>query len=210
MFLAHIRFATNGANALRNTHPFIMEGRLFAHNGVVHGLDELEARLRPEFRELIGGETDSERVFALVTQETADHGGDVTAGLVAATGWIAANLPLYALNVLLATPDELWALRFPETHTLMWADERAEPVTGSRHDRRHRLRVGVDTPVPGIGVASEPVGPPDAWRPLESGQLLHVGRDLEPRIETVLPGAPAHPLTLEDLGVKAVAAQQEK
>ena len=44
LFVAHIRFATTGANLERNTHPFIQAGRLFAHNGVVQGLDELEAR----------------------------------------------------------------------------------------------------------------------------------------------------------------------
>ena len=46
-FVAHIRFATNGENLERNTHPFTQHGRIFAHNGVVHGLDQLEARLRP-------------------------------------------------------------------------------------------------------------------------------------------------------------------
>jgi len=210
IFLAHIRFATNGANAERNTHPFIQHGRLFAHNGVVHGLDELEARLREPYRELVRGETDSERVFALITQEIDDHGGDIGAGLTAAVRWIASELPLYALNVLLGTPDGVWALRYPETHALMWFDDRDGHVHGSRHDRRHRLRVGIDEPVPGIGIASEPVGLPDQWRMLEPGELLHVGADLEPRLETIVDGAPAHPLTLDDLDVHAVAAQQEQ
>ncbi len=131
IFVAHIRFATNGEDLERNTHPFVQHDRIFAHNGVVHGLDELEARLRPEYRSLVAGETDSERVFALVTQEIDDHGGDVTAGLVAATTWIAAELPLYAVNILLATPDGLWALRYPDTHDLLWLDERERP-----HPRR--------------------------------------------------------------------------
>lgn len=209
IFLAHIRFATNGANALRNTHPFVQRGRLFAHNGVVHGLERLEARLRPDYRELVEGETDSERVLALITQEIDDHGGDVTAGLSAAARWIAATLPLYALNVLLATPDEVWALRFPETHDLMWFDDRDGHVRGSRHDRRRRLRVGIDEPVPGIGIASEPIGPREGWRPLEPGQLLHVGPGLEPRVDLVLADPPAHPLTLADLDERSVAAQQE-
>jgi glutamine amidotransferase len=209
VFLAHIRFATNGANAERNTHPFIQDGRIFAHNGVVHGLDELEARLRPEYLGLVKGETDSERVFALVTQETADHGGDVTAGLTAAARWIAASLPLYALNVLVGTPEAVWALRYPETHGLLWFDDRDGHVHGDRHDRRHRLRVGIDEPVPGIGIASEPIGPQEGWRMLEPGQLLHVGPGLEPRVTTILDGPPARPLTLADLDVHAVAAQQE-
>ena len=64
-------------------------------------------------------------------------------------------------------------------------------------------------PVRGIGVASEPVGSPEGWRLLASGELLHVGPDLEPTVTRVLPDPPAHPLSLEDLGQRAVAAQQE-
>jgi glutamine amidotransferase len=211
IFVAHIRFATNGANAARNTHPFIAGGRLFAHNGVVHGLDELEARLQPRYRALVEGETDSERVLALITQEIDGHGGDVAAGLVAATTWISAALPLYALNVLLATSDELWALRYPETHDLLWVDDRdGHLLAGSHHDRRHRLRVGIDVPVPGVSVASEPIGPADAWTALAPGELLHVGPDLEPSVTLALPESPAHALTLADLDVHAVAAQQER
>jgi len=208
IFVAHIRFATNGEDLERNTHPFVQHDRIFAHNGVVHGLDELEARLRPEYRSLIGGETDSERVFALITQEIDDHGGDVTAGLVAATSWIATELPLYALNILLGTPEGLWALRYPDTHDLLWLDEREVHIP-TRQDRRRRLRFGVDLPAPGIAVASERMGEAD-WQPLQPGELLHVGLDLEPHVSMVLPDPPAHPLTLADLDVRAVAAQNEK
>ncbi len=208
IFLAHIRFATNGEDVERNTHPFIQHNRTFAHNGVVHGLDELEARLRPEYLALIAGETDSERVFALITQEIDDHGGDVTAGLVAATSWIAGELPLYALNVLLGTSKGLWALRYPDTHDLLWLDDRDAQIA-TRHDRRHRLRFGVDVPAPGIAVASERMGDGD-WHALQPGELLRVGLDLEPHIATILPDPPARPLTLADLDVRAVAAQNEK
>jgi len=175
----------------------------------VGGLDRLEARLRPPYRDRVLGETDSERVFALIEQEIDARDGDVGGAIAAAGEWIAGNLPLYALNLLLADADELWALRYPQTHDLLWIDHRARSMPRSAHDRRHRLRVGVSAPVPGIGVASEPMGSPEGWRLLGSGELLHVGRDLETRLETVLPGPPAHPLTLEDLGERAVAAQRE-
>jgi len=210
VFVAHIRFATNGENLERNTHPFVQRGRVFAHNGVVGGLDELEARLRPAYREAVLGETDSERVFALVGQEISDHDGDVEAGIGAAVRWIARTLPLYAVNLLLATPSDLWALRYPTTHDLLWRDGRGDPGAADVHDRRHRLRVGVEEPVPGIGVASEPLGSPEGWRLLASGELLHVGADLEPRLTRVLDEPPARPLTLEDLGIKAAAAQHER
>jgi predicted glutamine amidotransferase len=211
MFIAHVRFATNGANLERNTHPFIQAGRLFAHNGVVRDLEQLEARLRTPYRAAIHGDTDSERVFALITQEIDDHDGDVTAGIVAAVSWIAETLELYAVNILLATDTELWALRYPQTHDLLWLDERRSTTTSVEHvDRRRRLRFGVNEPAPGIVVASEEMGIGYEWTPLASGELLHVAPDLTPTVTTVLPDPPAHPLTLDDLHGHAAAAQAEK
>lgn len=45
-FIAHVRYATTGAREAVNTHPFSQDGRIFAHNGVVAGLDVLDERLR--------------------------------------------------------------------------------------------------------------------------------------------------------------------
>jgi glutamine amidotransferase len=63
--ISHIRRATQGEVALRNTQPFARElgGRihLFAHNGDLHGLDE-QPKLELA-RHLPIGETDSERAF---------------------------------------------------------------------------------------------------------------------------------------------------
>ena len=97
-FVAHVRFASTGALADRNTHPFQQDGRLFAHNGVIEGLDDLDAELGPDLAR-VTGDTDSERFFALISRETARHGGDVTAGITAAARWIAARLPLFSLNL---------------------------------------------------------------------------------------------------------------
>ena len=44
-FVAHVRYASTGAVNLSNTHPFEQQGRLFAHNGVIGGLDQLERAL---------------------------------------------------------------------------------------------------------------------------------------------------------------------
>lgn len=110
-FVAHIRFATTGELLPQNTHPFAQAGRVFAHNGVVEDLPKLEAELGTDLS-LVRGDTDSERVFALVTREIGRNGGDVTAGITAAARWLADNVPIYALNILLTTPGELWALRY--------------------------------------------------------------------------------------------------
>ena len=65
-FISHVRPASNGANVDVNTHPFAMDGRLFAHNGVIG--DKLNKRLGKDLS-LVDGDTDSERYFALITVE---------------------------------------------------------------------------------------------------------------------------------------------
>src|ERR1039458_10838687 len=61
-FVAHVRYASTGAHTMANTHPFLAGGRLFAHNGVVQGLGELDQRLADlGAAGLVGGDTDSER-----------------------------------------------------------------------------------------------------------------------------------------------------
>jgi glutamine amidotransferase len=112
-----------------DTHPLAIDGRIFAHNGVLRGLDRLEVELG-EDRALVQGETDSERYFALITREIRANGGDVGAGIAAAR-WIAENLPAYSINCLLATEHQLWALRYPETHDLRPGSRTAGAV-GSR------------------------------------------------------------------------------
>ncbi len=124
-FVAHVRYATTGSLDVRNTHPFLQDGRIFAHNGVVEGLDVIDERLREVgTADLVLGQTDSERVFALITASIRARGGDVSAGLVDAMRWLAANVPIYAVNVLLSTATDMWALRYPDAHQLYVLDRR--------------------------------------------------------------------------------------
>lgn len=36
-FIAHVRYATTGSLDVHNTHPFLQDDRIFAHNGVLEG-----------------------------------------------------------------------------------------------------------------------------------------------------------------------------
>ena len=128
-FVAHVRYATTGSHDVVNTHPFLQDDRIFAHNGVVEGLDVLDERLRElGTADLVLGQTDSERVFALITASIRARGGDVRGGLVDALGWLAANVPIYAVNMLLSTATDLWALRYPEPNELYVSDRRKDSV----------------------------------------------------------------------------------
>jgi glutamine amidotransferase len=58
-----------------------------------------------------------------------------------------------------------------------------------------------------VVVATERMDDDPAWAPLASGELLHVDADLSVTRRQVLDTPPAHPLTLQDLGLKAAASQ---
>jgi predicted glutamine amidotransferase len=209
-FVAHIRYASTGGLKAENTHPFEQRGRVFAHNGVIEGLDQLDAELG-DARSLVHGDTDSERFFALVTKRTDEHGGDVTSGLVAAARWVSEHLPLFALNVVLATPGELWALRYPDTHGLFVLQH------GAAGPARHldaasaagtvRVRSADLAGLPAVIVASEPMDANPAWRELQPGELLHVDADLRVTSHVALPDEPRHRLTLADLAPNAAQSQ---
>jgi predicted glutamine amidotransferase len=205
-FVAHIRFASAGALELRNTHPFEQDGRLFAHNGVIEDLPALEAQLGQDLR-LVKGDTDSELFFALITREIAAHDGDVHAGIASACNWVAANLPVFAINFILAEDDGVWALRYPDTHPL-YILERAsgEPL---RHESSLGTRVhaeqGASRPL--VVLASERMDSDPGWRSLEPGELVHIDDALQVSTHSILRGAPAHPLTIDDLSRHAKASQ---
>jgi predicted glutamine amidotransferase len=210
-FVAHIRYASTGGLAAQNTHPFEQHGRLLAHNGVIEDLPALEAQLG-SYRELVRGDTDSERFFALVTRETDRNDGDVTAGLTAAARWVARSLPLYALNVVLATRDELWALRYPDTHELHTLIRAAGGPSGDRQlDHASaagtRVRSAELAELPAVVIASEPMDADPAWRALAPGELLHVDPRLNVSSRIAIDHAPRHPLTLADLAPTAAASQ---
>lgn len=210
-FVAHVRYASTGALTVENTHPFVQDGRLFAHNGVVGGLDTLDARLRDLGTDgLVRGATDSERVFALVTAEIRRAGGDVGAGLTAAVRWVAAELPVFALNVILATADELWALRLPATHGLYVLERRGGQPLDARSARIH-ARSQALAGERAVVVASEPMDGESGWRELDPGELVHVRADLGVESSRPAPAGLAHPLTLDDVrasvGERAASSQ---
>jgi predicted glutamine amidotransferase len=211
-YVVHLRYASSGPTALRNSHPFVQDRRLFAHNGVFEDLPALEAHLGDD-RALVRGDTDTERMFALVTRETRRAGGDLHAGITAAVDWIARELPVFSLNFVLATADELWALRYPEPNELWVLERRAGGPHGCRHldesDEAGTLRVrsGDLAACDSVVVASEAMDEHPDWRLLEPGELLHVKPDLR-CASTAIDARPRHQLTTADLSERAAASQR--
>ena len=201
-FVTHVRYATTGAHKAVNTHPFLQDNRIFAHNGVVEGLDALDERLRElGTADLVLGQTDSERVFALITASIRARGGDVRGGLVDAMGWLATNVPIYAVNVLLSTATDLWALRYPDSHELYVSDRRDLRRDQEFHLRTNRIRAESQHlhRRPSVVFATESMDDAARWQLIDPGELVHVDAHLQIRRDLVLPDSPRHQLRPEDL-----------
>jgi glutamine amidotransferase len=207
-FIAHVRYSSSAALEVRNTHPFLQDDRIFAHNGVVDALDVVDARLRAlGVDDLVQGDTDSERIFALITACIRRRGGDVGAGIVDAVGWLAETVPIFAVNVLLSTATDMWALRYPETHELYLLDRR--DVDGRRlRMRSDRITAHSEhlTSDGSVLFASEPMDDAD-WQLLAPGELVHVDANLQIDRRIALSDPPKHQLRHQDLSTRAAASQ---
>ena len=190
-FVAHVRWATAGGRTVQNTHPFVMAGRVMAHNGGFGELPRLERQLG-SYLSLVGGDTDSERFFALITQQADAQGGDLGAGMTAAARWIAARLPLSSLNTVIATPDELWALRYPGQHALHIL-ERPGGAPAGLHVRSATSSIHAPAldAAGAVVIASEELDGESGWRMLAPGELVHVRPDLSIESAVAVADAPA-------------------
>ena len=200
-FVAHVRWATAGGRTVANTHPFAMHGRIMAHNGGFGELARLDHQLG-RYRDLVLGDTDSERYFALITQQADARGGDVGAGIAAAARWIGERLPVSSLNAIVAAPGELWALRYPGQHALHVIERPAGDSlpAGPQRAPGPGLHVRSSTSsvhapalkhVPTVVVASEELDGERGWRMLADGELIHVRPDLTVESAIVIAEPPA-------------------
>lgn len=211
VMIAHVRLSSGTRHTVENTHPFLQDGILSAHNGVL----EVTERMRQRVRDLgaarhVHGTTDSEWMSALIAGETAAHGDDLCEGIVAAISWIARNVPVYSLNIVVARGEDLFALRLPTANEL-WVLDRETPA-GDAHANLEqessslRARTADLAGVRSAVIASEPMDDDPDWRLMDSGELLHLNG--AGHIDRSFPFPPlAHPLRIEDLGLSAAASQ---
>jgi hypothetical protein len=85
-----------------------------------------------------------------------------------------------------------------------------EPLEHSGQQRPDRMRVtsGTLADRPSVVVATERMDDDPGWRPLTSGELLHVDANLTVSSDRIIARAPARPLSLADLGQQAAASQR--
>lgn len=193
-FLAHLRYSTGTPATLLNTQPFEMEGRLCAHNGNVAGLPALREHLGPDLAR-VHGDTDSEHVFALIARETHRADGDVVEGVSRALSWLADNVPVSAVNLIITSAHEMWAVRWPATHDLFFLDNRNLSESMDQHSS-HGMRISSPEvgAHPSVLVASEKLDDSRPWQMIQSGELIHVSADLTITRTRVVDDPPRLPL----------------
>lgn len=214
-FVAHVRFATEGELSVANTHPFEQEGRMFAHNGVIRSLNVLDRELaRRDATSLVLGTTDSERYFALLTSYLREFSSDVVQALRACLTWLAQNVSLYCLNCVLATPQEVWAVRYPDTNPLWYlsgpAGTGSHPApTGQspvRFTSRYWAVAGLDPTInTATVVASERMTDDAQWAMISPGWALHAGPGDAFQLLDLGLGRPRRQIGHDELGHAATA-----
>jgi glutamine amidotransferase len=180
--VAHIRRATQGPRLLRNTQPFGRElgGRvhLFAHNGMLPGIESADAMSVRRFRSV--GDTDSEHAFCALLERLAplwEEGlPELQRRLAVVEGFAAELRTLGLANFLYADGDAIFAhghrrkdatgvIRPPGLHVLCRrCIERSEavPLPGLRITPGDQQEVALVASVP---LTEEP------WRPLPEGEV---------------------------------------
>lgn len=113
---------------------------------------------------------------------------------------------MFAINILLCTATEMWALRYPDTHDLFVLDRRtpADHARCEMRSSRINARAGDG---PSVVFATERMDDDPAWRPLGDGELVHVGPGLDLTSTTDVLEPPRHRLTVADLNPDAAASQ---
>lgn len=135
--ISHLRLATEGmANQESNTHPFLVDGIAFAHNGSVTPVDRLRAMADPAVVDDVGGTTDSAIVFALIL-ERVRRGDSLLASTTGVVEAIRRAYPAAALNLLLLDSTQLIAVHANEGAVPPHEDFESSGL-GPRLPRDHR------------------------------------------------------------------------
>lgn len=187
-----------------------MDNRAFAHNGVVGDLPEVERRLGTSLA-MVGGTTDTERFFALLTIRIREACHDVRAGIIAAVHELARDIELYSLNFVLCEPGHLWAFRYPE-HNPLWLlhrEPRGDPLVQNDAAGTLHLHTEAEIAQPIIVIASERTDDDPGWEQVGVGELVHIGPDLSLTREVIITEQPAWPMQLSGHAARTQSCERD-
>jgi len=185
--IAHVRRATIGGAALKNTHPFAYGREALAHNGHIGSFERVRAgmleNMSPAHTRAIEGDTDSEHFFHLLLsraeREPEASRGDILCRTIQDVEGRVSGLARpemedeVALNVLWLTPGELTGSRHGRT---LWVVERHRPHVCEVHGIPHVSPPAGDE-YRAVVVASDPITG-EEWKEIPDGCIFSVGKDV--------------------------------
>lgn len=169
LVVAHVREASVGPVLPENTHPFVYDRWLFAHNGTVARFRdapevraEIEREIDPDLRLRMKGDTDSERCFYLFLSRLRARAGLEAPALAAVRRALGETVGA-VLRIADAVPTPK-----PSSLTFLVSDGRL--LAACRHGRTLQLSVDAG-PRHAFVVASERIGH-DRWREVPEGHFV--------------------------------------
>jgi len=183
IIISHVRLATRGNKTLKNTHPFVYENFIFAHNGSVDR-ENILAYLNPEFKEKIEGETDSEAYFMLIMQFMSETKNIIDSIQKAVK--IIKKSTYSGLNFIMSDGNSLYAFRDAKVnknyYSLYYLERKPSNYSSfeymseeTKQMIKSKLLLGEEA----VLICSEPLTKGENWKPLELGELIMVDRNLK-------------------------------
>jgi predicted glutamine amidotransferase len=182
LLVAHVRQKTVGETSLANTHPFERGRWVFAHNGTAKDAEWLRKKSSRERLAEIGGETDSELLFAWVLTRLDEAGvaaqpaSEATdRALAAATRVAREKTGFGAFNFLLSDGTTTYAHRLGRTMHLLDRGPRDQVRTRRTAHDGTVLETPWSQQRLAVFIASERMTD-EPWQRVEEGTLLRIDR----------------------------------
>lgn len=178
LLIAHIRQRTVGPVGIANTHPFLRDGWVFAHNGTIKDIEYLTTHSSKKRSKQVEGDTDSERLFAFILTRL-DDGGEADEVIATAVAELRARENFGAFNFILAREAAVYVHRCGRSLFLLDKAARAPEQTRVSSETGSVLDVPELEGQRAIFIASEAMTD-EAWQEIPDGTLLRLQR--EPRV----------------------------
>ncbi len=186
IIIAHVRKASKGSKKKENTHPFSYKNWVFAHNGTVYKKDELKEKLKPEYKQKIKGETDSEVLFYWVLQNINDEGGDPIKGIKKAVSNIKSKEEASSLNFILSDGNNMYVLRKAfkniDYYSLYFLNRNPENKNTTKfksNETKMLIKSKASNKEKAVIVCSEKLTNDENWQCINNNELLIITKELE-------------------------------
>jgi len=161
--IVHFRKASSGSIKMENTHPFVHDKWIFAHNGSILETEKLKVN-----KNFCKGDTDSEKMFNFIIENITQN-TDFISSLIEILKYLNSEVRHTSYTFFLANPEYLIAYR---EYSTKFAEEGDEPSWNRNYYTLYYTKSSDK-----VLFCSQPVGN-EKWMPMKNSQLIVVHRNL--------------------------------